>query len=106
MKPAPGIDPVETGTVTVRLPAVLRDWSGGADLITVPLGVGLTVGGVLDVLAERWPQLERRLRDESGALRRHVNLFVDGDDVRSARGLGTILAAGSELRVLPSVAGG
>ena len=48
----------------------------------------------------------RRLRDETGALRRHVNLFVDGDDVRALQGPRTALHDGAVLHVLPSVAGG
>jgi sulfur-carrier protein len=53
-----------------------------------------------------WPRLARRIRDESGAVRRYVNIYVDGEDCRRMGGLDTPVATGSEIQVLPSVAGG
>ena len=65
-----------------------------------------TVAAVLDALAEQHPALERRIRDEHGRPRRHVNLFVGADNVRDRDGLDTVMAAGSELTVMPAVSGG
>ncbi|HET8601458.1 MAG TPA: ubiquitin-like small modifier protein 1 [Segeticoccus sp.] len=99
--------PVATGTVRVVLPGVLRELADGAAELTVPLGGGsLTVRQCLDAVAADRPELGRRLRDETGALRRHVNVFVDGADIRSRDGLDTPLQPGAVVHVLPSVAGG
>ncbi len=92
--------------VDVLLPGVLREHAGGHDVVHLELADEATVGTALEELAQQWPALGRRLRDDTGAVRRHVNLFVDGDDVRSLQRTRTPLRAGSVLHVLPSVAGG
>jgi len=89
----------------VVLPGVLADLAGGAKLLTVDTGGG-TLGDVLDRLAGEHPLLGRRLRDETGAVRRFVNVYVDGDDVRFADGLATPVGDGAVIQVLPSIAGG
>lgn len=91
--------------VTVRLPAVLAELAGGERLLHVDPAPG-TVAALLDRLAASHPALERRIRDESGALRRYVNLYVGDTDVRSSGGQDTALSPGDEVWVLPSVAGG
>jgi molybdopterin converting factor small subunit len=88
---------------TVLVPGMLRAEAGGASRLTVGGG---TVRGVLDELGARWPRLERRVRDETGALRRYVNVYVDGEDCRRTGGLDTPVPASAEVRILPSVAGG
>ncbi|GAA4345482.1 MoaD/ThiS family protein [Angustibacter luteus] len=95
-----------TMQVDVLLPGVLREHAGGADELRLTLPDDCDVTGAVAVMAQEWPALGRRLRDETGALRRHVNLFVDGDDVRALQGPRTVLRNGSVLHVLPSVAGG
>jgi molybdopterin converting factor small subunit len=92
--------------VQVLLPGVLREHAQGQDEVQLELADGADVGAAVAELAERWPELGRRLRDETGALRRHVNVFVDGDDVRALSGVESGLRPGSVLHVLPSVAGG
>ncbi|MET8797440.1 MoaD/ThiS family protein [Nocardia sp. NPDC004568] len=87
----------------VRLPSALRTYVGGDKELAID---GATLRTVLDVLRERSPALERRLRDESGELRRYVNFYVDGDECRTLRGLDTPLRAGTEVMIIPSVAGG
>ena len=57
-------------------------------------------------LESRYPAIKGRLRDETGALRRFVNLYVNGEDVRFSKGLDTSLKAGDELSIVPAVAGG
>ena len=57
-------------------------------------------------LETRFPAIKGRLRDESGAMRRFVNLYVNGEDVRFQNGLDTALKAGDELSIVPAVAGG
>ncbi len=65
-----------------------------------------TLAGLLDELRLARPLLERRVRDETGALRRFVNVYVDGTDVRHGGGLGTPVAPGQAVEVIQSVAGG
>jgi sulfur-carrier protein len=93
-------------SVTVRIPGALRSESGGQSTVELPVGADATLAGVLDQLAARWPLLERRLRDERGALRRYVNLYVDGEECRRLGGLKTPVADPAEILVVPSVAGG
>ena len=65
-----------------------------------------TVCALLDVIAAAHPVFDRRVRDETGALRRHVNVYVDGEEVRRLSGLDTRVPAGAEVMVVQSVAGG
>jgi molybdopterin converting factor small subunit len=90
----------------VVLPGALRQFSGGASSVDVPLEDGGTLRDVLDALDEQQPALARRIRDEQGELRRFVNVYVDGEDARRSGGLAAPVAAGAEVLVLPSVAGG
>jgi molybdopterin converting factor small subunit len=92
-------------SVQVILPGALADLAGGARRLDVEPD-GETLAELLDTLAARHPLLDRRIRDETGALRRFVNVYVDGDDVRFDDGLGTAVRDGSVVQVLPSVAGG
>jgi molybdopterin converting factor small subunit len=96
-----------TAVVRLSLPGALADLVGGQRRVDVALAAEpATLADVLDRLDVDQPALARRLRDEQGALRRHVNVYVDGDDVRQAEGLATRVQAGAEVLVLPSVAGG
>jgi sulfur-carrier protein len=89
--------------IAVKLPTVLRPLAGGAERVEVDVSGGSTVG---DVFAALDPVLRRRLTDEQGAVRRHVNVYLGNDNIRDLDGLGTTLRDGDELLVLPSVAGG
>jgi molybdopterin converting factor small subunit len=102
-------------SVVLVVPAALRDDAGGMSSIDVrvaPDGAGGRPGrrpvvrDVLDALAGTHPRLERRIRDERGDLRRHVNVFVGGDDTRGLLGQDTAVPAGAEVLILPNVAGG
>ncbi len=95
----------EPPAVTLRLPAVLADLVDGRRSITVSPAPA-TVAELLDAVETDHPVVVRRIRDETGALRRFVNVYVDGDDVRHVDGLATALPAGAVVHVLPSVAGG
>lgn len=92
--------------VTVLIPTLLRPLVEDRSLVEVPLDVSAPVSAVLDTLADGRPVLARRIRDETGALRRYVNVYVDGEDVRRADGLSTLVTPGSEVMIIQSVAGG
>ena len=91
--------------VTLRLPAVLADLVGGRRSVEVA-PAPRTVADLLDRVEVDEPVVVRRIRDETGTLRRFVNVYVDGDDVRHLDGLATPLHRGTTVHVLPSVAGG
>ena len=92
-------------TVQVVRPGVLAALAGGSTHLNVE-GTGDTVADLLEALAVEHPLLGRRIRDETGQVRRFVNVYVDGDDVRISGGLATPVADGTVVQVLPSVAGG
>lgn len=92
--------------VVVLVPGVLRQAVGGASKLDVEVPEPATLGAALDVLAERHPLLDRRLRDERAGLRRYVNFYVDGEECRRLAGSDTPLREGTEIQVIPSVAGG
>jgi sulfur-carrier protein len=89
--------------VTVKLPTQLRDAAGGAASAEVEGG---TVGEALDALYARHGELRSRMADDDGGLRRFVNVYLAGEDIRFLDGLETAVPDGSELTVLPAVAGG
>jgi sulfur-carrier protein len=96
--------------VRVRVPTQLRDLVAGAPVVEVNVGSATdqttTVATVLDALAVQHPALERRVRDEQGRTRLHVNLFVATDNVRDRDGSETPIRAGEELSIIPAVSGG
>ena len=92
-------------SVQVVLPGVLADLAGGSKHLDLD-PTGSTLADLLDELASRHPMLGRRIRDETGQVRRFVNVYVDGNDVRFTQGLATEVRDGAEVQVLPSVAGG
>jgi MoaD family protein len=92
--------------VAVKLPTVLRPFAGGAEWVEVDVTGEATVGTVFAALEAEHPALRRRLTDDQGALRRHVNVFLGNDNVRDLNALDTRLSDGDELLILPSVAGG
>lgn len=89
--------------VKVKLPTQLRAAAGGEGEIHVEGG---TVGEVLDALYATHGELRDRMSDDDGALRRFVNVYVNGDDIRFGDGLQTPVPAGAEVQILPAVAGG
>jgi len=90
-------------TARVRLPGVLAELASGQRSLELAAGSLEELFAALDA---SYPVLGRRLRDETGAIRRHVNVYVDGIDVRGVAGLRTPVPDGAEVQVLPSVAGG
>ena len=95
--------------VRLRVPASLRTYTGGSSALDVDLGeLGEkpTIRALLDHLATTRPDLECRIRDEQGRLRRHVNLFLGNDNIRDLFEQDTPLAAGVEVAIMPAVSGG
>lgn len=90
-------------TITVLVPSPLRPYCGGAAelFLSVP-----SVRAALDELERRHPSLHRNVCDETGAVRRHVNLFVNTTHVRDREGLDTALKPGDVLTILPAISGG
>jgi len=97
--------PAGPGAVVVRLPGPLRDLADGRRELSVSPAPE-TVDSLLDALSVDHPVLVRRIRDETGAVRQFVNIYVDDDDIRHGAGLATPLGPGTVVHVLPSVAGG
>ncbi|GAB4098653.1 MoaD/ThiS family protein [Sinomonas halotolerans] len=92
--------------VTVVVPSVLAAAAGGRSSLEVPAAEARTVGEALDAVGREYPILGRRLRNERGTLRRHVNAYVGGEDVRRLEGLATPVRDGQEVLVVQSIAGG
>lgn len=90
----------------MRLAAALQGHAGGAETVDLDLPAPVTVGAVLDALGESHPAIGRRVRDEAGELRRHVNVFVGADNARDLDGADTVVPDGAEISVLPAVSGG
>jgi sulfur-carrier protein len=90
-------------SVVVKIPTQLRAAAGGEAEAKVD---GATVQEVLSGLFERHEELRARISDEDGTLRRFVNVYLSGEDIRFLDGLSTPVKDGSELTILPAVAGG
>ncbi len=88
--------------VNVKIPTQLRAATDGEANAAVE---GSTVAEVLDALYERFDELKPRIADDDG-LRRFVNVYVGGEDIRFLEGLETPVADGAEITILPAVAGG
>jgi sulfur-carrier protein len=88
--------------VNIKIPTQLREATEGEAQASVD---GDTVGEVLDALYERYGELRSRIA-EDGGLRRFVNVYVDGEDIRFLDGLDTPVEDGNEVTILPAVAGG
>ena len=88
--------------VTVKIPAQLRAAAGGEEELEVE---GATVGEALDAVFDAHDELRERIT-EDGTLRRFVNVYVSGEDIRFRHGLDTELSEGDEVTILPAVAGG
>ncbi len=92
-----------TTTVQILIPTPLRSYTGGESRVS---GSGETVGEVLTDLNAQYPGIGERVRESSGEIRRFVNVFVNGQNVRSLQGAATPVKAGDEIGIIPAMAGG
>ena len=90
-------------SVSVRIPTILRKFTGGQAEVTADPG---TLREVLAGLDATYPGLAGRIVDDTGQLRRFVNVYVGEEDVRFAQGLETPVPSGAHVSVIPAVAGG
>ena len=90
-------------SVSVRIPTILRTFTGGQAEVTADPG---TLREVLAGLDASYPGLAGRIMDDTGNLRRFVNVYVGEEDVRFAQGLETPVPSGGHVSVIPAVAGG
>jgi molybdopterin converting factor small subunit len=90
-------------SVSVRIPTILRTYTGGTAVVTASAG---TLREVIAGLDADYPGIGGRLLDDAGKLRRFVNVYVGDEDVRLAQGLDTPVPAGGQVSVIPAVAGG
>jgi molybdopterin converting factor small subunit len=90
-------------SASVRIPTILRTYTGGAAEVTAE---GATLAAVIADLEANHPGIAARILDDTGRLRRFVNVYVNDDDVRFAEGLETEIGDGASVSVIPAVAGG
>ena len=90
-------------SVSVRIPTILRSYTGGAAQVSAQAG---TLREVIAGLDADYPGLGGRILDEAGQLRRFINVYVGEQDVRFEQGLDTPVPAGGQVSVIPAVAGG
>ena len=90
-------------SLKVVIPTPLRKFTSGADTVEVEAG---TVQQILDNLDTQYPGFRASVCDESGSLRRFINIYVDGEDVRFLENLATPAADGAEIAIVPAISGG
>lgn len=87
----------------VRIPTPLRRYTAGAEEVPAD---GATIAAIVDDLEARFPGIKERLCDDEGRVRRFVNLYVNGDDIRFLDSLATAVKDGDEVAIVPAIAGG
>jgi sulfur-carrier protein len=90
-------------SVSVRIPTILRTYTGGESEVSADGG---TLSEVLDSLDGSYPGIKARILDDQGTIRRFVNVYVGNDDVRFLQALETSTPEGTQISVIPAVAGG
>jgi sulfur-carrier protein len=89
--------------VRVRIPTPLRRFTAGAEEVGVG---GQTIASAIEDLERKFPGIKERLCDEQGRVRRFVNIYVNGDDIRFLSSLDTPVKDGDEVSIVPAIAGG
>lgn len=89
--------------VRVRVPTPLRKFTNGADEVDAQ---GNSVRALVEDLERKFPGIKERICDETGKIRRFVNVYVNGDDIRFLQNLETSLKEGDSISIVPAIAGG
>lgn len=89
--------------VRVRVPTPLRKFTNGADEVDAQ---GINVRSMVEDLDRKFPGIKDRICDETGKIRRFVNVYVNGDDIRFLQNLETALKEGDNISIVPAIAGG
>jgi molybdopterin synthase sulfur carrier subunit len=89
--------------VQVRIPTPLRKFTGGAEAVSAS---GATIAAIVQDVESRHPGLKERICDDAGKIRRFVNVYVNGDDIRFLNSLDTPVKDGDEISIVPAIAGG
>lgn len=89
--------------VNVKVPTPLRKFTAGSESVS---GSGATVGALVEDLEKKYPGIRERIVDEQGRVRRFVNLYINGDDIRFLQQLDTKVKDGDEISIVPAIAGG
>ncbi len=90
-------------SVRVRVPTPLRKFTQGSDEVDAN---GATVAAMFDDLEQNHPGIKERIMDEGGKVRRFVNVYVNGDDIRFLKNVDTALKDGDNISIVPAIAGG
>lgn len=90
----------------ILLPRALSDYASGAASVDVTCAAGAPLGDVLSALSRSYPAVGRRILDETGEIRRYVNVFVNGEECRPLGGLTTRVPEDAEIHIIGSIAGG
>ena len=89
--------------IQVRIPTPLRKFTGGAESVSAS---GATVGAIVQDIESRHAGLKERICDDAGKVRRFVNVYVNGEDIRFLGSLDTPVKEGDEISIVPAIAGG
>ena len=90
-------------SVRVRVPTPLRKYTQGADEVNAQ---GNNIKSLVDDLEKNYPGIKERICDDTGKVRRFVNVYVNGDDIRFLQNLDTSLKEGDSISIVPAIAGG
>lgn len=90
-------------SVQVRVPTPLRRFTGGAEQVNAD---GASIAALVNDIEQNHPGIKERICDDQGNIRRFVNIFVNGDDIRFLDNLETALKDGDEVSIVPAIAGG
>jgi molybdopterin synthase sulfur carrier subunit len=90
-------------SVQVRIPTPLRKFTGGRDTVEA---TGTSIGAILADLDSKHPGLRERICEADGTVRRFVNLYINGDDIRFLENLNSSVKDGDEVSIVPAIAGG
>jgi molybdopterin synthase sulfur carrier subunit len=89
--------------IQVRIPTPLRKFTGGAESVTA---TGATIAAIIQDVESHHPGLQERICDDTGKVRRFVNVYVNGEDIRFLASLDTPVQEGDEISIVPAIAGG